>query len=192
MDTFAYRNANPAITVFELDLPKTQAYKQERLKELAWKSAGKIHFVPVDFAKDELEERLMAAGFSMKTPTFFSLLGVAYYLSYPVLAHFLGEIGALATAGDQFVFDFPDETTFSKRAPERVRELAAITESLGEPMQPGCTLDEIWRALHEAGFAVSEHEPPSGVQQRFFGHGTSQRQAFENIHFILAEKQPMN
>ena len=115
MDTFAYRNANPAITVFELDLPKTQAYKQERLKELAWKSAGKIHFVPVDFAKDELGDRLMAAGFSMKTPTFFSLLGVAYYLSYPVLSHFLGEIGALATAGDQFVFDFPDETTFSKR-----------------------------------------------------------------------------
>ena len=45
------------------------------------------------------------------------------------------------------------------------------------------------KPLHEAGFAVSEHEPPSGVQQRFFGHGTGQRQAFENIHFILAEKK---
>lgn len=189
MDTFAYRNTNPALTVFELDKAATQEFKKKRIKELSWQSVGEVHFVPVDFERGGVAEALLAAGFSPAEPAFFSLLGVTYYLPYDALSRLLMDVGKIASAGDQFAVDFPDETSASRNAPERMRELAAITESLGEPMQPGNTLEAVWQALHEAGFGIREHESPAGIQQRFFKKRAGHQSAFENIHFVLAQKE---
>jgi O-methyltransferase involved in polyketide biosynthesis len=56
MDTFAFRQPEMMkyLEVFELDHPATQEFKLRRLAELGWKHPAKLHFIPIDFTKENL------------------------------------------------------------------------------------------------------------------------------------------
>ena len=47
VDTFSFRNKNPNVEVFELDLLATQSYKKNRIRELHWNIAKNVHFVAI-------------------------------------------------------------------------------------------------------------------------------------------------
>ena len=68
MDTFAFRNDNPDIKVFELDYPDTGRYKRRRIRELEWIIPDNLTFVPIDFSKDDMSERLLVSGYDPETP----------------------------------------------------------------------------------------------------------------------------
>ena len=194
MDTFAFRNGNPDIEIFELDHPDTQRYKLERIRKLEWNIPANVHYVPVDFSRDDMALALRQAGYDPAAPAFFSILGVTYYLTLSVFAQTLRRIGELCARGSMVVFDFPDDTTFRKTAPERVRTLTGITASLGEPMRHGYSVAEVDAALERGGFRIDEHASPARIQRRFFDGRTDGQRAYENIHFILAKKEanPLN
>lgn len=189
MDSFVFRNENPDIQIYELDHPDTQRYKLARIKELEWHIPENARYVPIDFATDDMTEVLKSAGFNKSLPTFFAILGVTYYLTLPVFEQTIEKISSISENGNRLVFDFPDETTFDEESDERVYRLTQITEKLGEPMQHGFTVAEIRRALSRHGFAVTTHETPKSIQKQFFENRTEGQTAFENIHFILAEKK---
>lgn len=189
MDTFAFRNENPDIRIFELDHPDTQKFKLERIKRLEWNIPKDVEYVPVDFSRDDMNESLKNAGFKQEAPTFFSILGVTYYLTLPTFKETLDKISRISKSGSRLVFDFPDETTFKKCKDARAYELAQITDKLGEPMQHGFTVNEIRQALSESKFSVIKHETPISIQKAYFENRTDGQLAFENIHFILAEKK---
>lgn len=189
MDTFAFRNENPDIQIYELDHPDTQRYKLERIRALEWNIPENVRYVPIDFARDDMTEVLKYAGFDTAAPAFFAILGVTYYLTLPVFEQTIEKIGRSSAGGNQLVFDFPDETTFHTSGAKRVQYLTEITAKLGEPMQHGFSVSEIRRALLQHGFVIGTHETPQTIQKRFFEHRADDNQkAFENIHFILAEK----
>ena len=83
MDTFAFRETEflSKYRVFEVDHPLTQTDKLERITRAGWTISDNLTFVPMDFTKDSLAERLIAAGFAPSVKSFFSWLGVTYYLS---------------------------------------------------------------------------------------------------------------
>ena len=56
VDTFSFRNKNPNVEVFELDLLATQSYKKKRIQELHWNIAENVHFVAIDFSKDRISK----------------------------------------------------------------------------------------------------------------------------------------
>lgn len=60
LDTFAFRRPDlmEQLEVFEVDHPATQGFKLNRIAELGWKHPVKLHFVPVDFTKESLENVL--------------------------------------------------------------------------------------------------------------------------------------
>ena len=76
-DTFAFREPEflSKYRVFEVDHPLTQADKKERIARAGWTVSDNLAFVPVDFTKDGLTERLIAAGFDPSVKSFFSWLG---------------------------------------------------------------------------------------------------------------------
>lgn len=189
MDTFAFRNENPNIKIFELDHPDTQRYKLDKIKKLEWHIPENVRYVPIDFAADDMSEVLKSAGFDKTIPTFFSILGVTYYLTLPVFEQTIEKISRISANGNRLVFDFPDETTFDKKVAERVYHLAQITAKLGEPMQHGFSVSEIRQALLRHEFLIDIHYTPKTIQKRFFDHRTDGQTAFENIHLILAEKK---
>lgn len=189
MDTFSFRNTNPAIEVFELDHPDTRRYKLDRVKALEWHIPQNVRFVPIDFSKDDLTQVLPLAGFAQDKPSFFAVLGVTYYLSHEVFEDTIQKISRLSAPGTQLVFDFPDETFLSRQAVPRVRELTRITEKLGEPMEHGFSPAEIRAILTRHGFAVKVYQSPREIQSAYFANRTDGQTAYENIHFILAEKE---
>lgn len=189
MDTFAFRNENSDIHIFELDHPDTQRFKLERIKQLEWNIPKNVEYVSVDFSKDDMTEVLKSAGLQPDVPTFFSILGVTYYLTLPVFEETLTKINRISKIGSRLVFDFPDETTFKIDKNMRAYELAQITDKLGEPMQHGFTVEEIRHAVSENGFSVIRHETPLSIQKTYFDNRADGQAAFENIHFILAEKK---
>lgn len=189
MDTFAFRNENPDIQIFELDHPDTQRYKLDKIKGLEWNIPENVRHVPIDFATDDMTEVLKNAGFDENVPAFFAILGVTYYLTLPVFEQTIEKISRISGIGNRLVFDFPDETTFDKNGAERVYRLTQITAKLGETMQHGFSVSEIRQVLLRHGFSIDIHETPETIQKRFFEHRADGQTAFENIHFILAEKK---
>ena len=192
MDTFSFRNGNSKIKVFELDHPDTQKYKLEKIKKLEWNIPENVKYVPIDFSKDDMIKVLYDAGFDVSVPTFFSILGVTYYLTLPVFEQTVEKISKISKAKSKLVFDFPDESTFDENAAKRVKRLAEITAKLGEPMLHGFSVDEIKTALWRHGFEIEIHETPKTIQNKFFGARADGQKAFENIHFILSVKKENN
>ena len=189
MDTFAFRNDNPNIKIFELDHPDTGRYKRERIKELEWNIPKNLVFVPIDFSKDDMNEELLKAGFNPEIPSFFAILGVSYYLTIPVFEQTIKKISELCRTTAKIVFDYPDETTLKEKNSERVHTLADITEKLGEKMLHGYSFSEINFVLDKYGFEIEEHETPQMIQKHYFDGRDDGITAFENIHFILTYRE---
>ncbi|MBQ7522490.1 MAG: class I SAM-dependent methyltransferase [Clostridia bacterium] len=188
MDTFAFRNTNPHIRIFELDHPDTGRYKRERIHQLEWNIPKNLTFVPIDFSTDDMGVALRKAGFNPKKPSFFAILGVSYYLTLPVFEQTIQKIAELSQAQVKIVFDYPDETTLQIKNTERVRTLAKITEKLGEKMLHGYAFSEINAVLDRYGFEIEEHQTPQIIQQYYFDNRNDGIRAFENIHFLSAYK----
>lgn len=182
-DSFSFRNSNPNIEVFEVDHPDTQRYKRERIRTLEWNVPKNVHFVSVDFEKETMIGGLLNAGFSTQKRTFFSILGVSYYLTLPVFSNTLEQIASLSSLGSVVSFDFPlKEGNF----PPRVAELEQITEDLGESMRGGFTYGEISRTLYALGFQIDTYYPPEKVQEHYFKDRSDGMRAWENVSLLSA------
>ena len=100
LDTFAYRNPYPPLSVFEMDHPVTQAWKRQRLADVHIAVPPGVTFVAVDFAAESLPKALCTAGLPSEEPSFFSWLGVTPYLEP---ANMLETLAArVAAAGEPF------------------------------------------------------------------------------------------
>ncbi|MBR1555054.1 MAG: class I SAM-dependent methyltransferase [Oscillospiraceae bacterium] len=181
-DTFSFRNDNPDIEIFEIDHPDTQRYKLERIEELEWNIPENVHFVPVDFESERMTDKLLASGFDPNKKTFFSILGVSYYLTLPVFTHTLSQIAELSALGSVLVFDYPIKNQFIGRA----GELEVMTEALGEKMQGGFHYNEVSRALYQLGFQIDTYLTPEKVQKLYFDNRTDDLRAFENVSLLSA------
>lgn len=188
MDTFAFRNNNPKIKIFEIDHPDTQRYKLEKVRKLEWIVPENLKFVPVDFEKDDMGEELLKAGFDADKPSMFVILGVMYYLRFEDFEKNLETIEKLTSYGSKLIFDFPDDTTFSENVAERVKTLSAITDFLGEPMKHAYSPEEVIKSLNDYGFIVDDHGTPELIQRRYFDGRSDNQTAYENIHIIMAKK----
>ena len=72
LDTRSYRlPARTRVRCFEIDTPRTQAFKRAMLKK-AGIDAARITFVSADFEREDWFERLVAAGFEPDGPSFSS------------------------------------------------------------------------------------------------------------------------
>lgn len=137
--------------VFEVDHPLTQADKRERITRAGWAVPENLVFVPMDFTKDRLAEWLIAAGFDSSVKSFFSWLGVTYYLSVEEIETILSTLSELCTEGSTLVFDYPDENFFD--APEkRVKNTIMMAKAGGEPMRSAFSCGEVEMLLENTAF----------------------------------------
>jgi methyltransferase (TIGR00027 family) len=104
-DTSALRLANvlAGCVTFEVDHPATQAAKLAALDGLSWPDT--VRFVPVDFQRDWMADRLLAAGWRPEVPTFWSWLGVTMYLTDDAVMATLSVI-ASGAAGTTIVLNY--------------------------------------------------------------------------------------
>jgi len=190
LDTFVFRRPDllPGLRVFEVDLPGTQNYKRQRQAELGWAEPPQASYLPVDFMHQNAAEVLLAAGFNRQALTFFSWLGVTYYLSRDVVFETLRSLAAIAPAGSVIVFDYLDTQAFiPEKTAERVKRMQAATQMAGEPMTSGFEPETLGADLDPLGLRLTENLGPADLQARYFASRTDGFHAFEHIHFAWVE-----
>ena len=190
MYTFAFREPEflSKYNVFEVDHPLTQADKLERITCAGWTVPDNLIFVPVDFAKDSLTERLTAAGFDPSVKSFFSWLGVTYYLSAEAIDKTLAELSSLCVDGSTLVFDYPDENFFDA-SEKRVQNTIMMAKAGGEPMQSAFSYGELEKLLETHGFLIYELLTPDDIQKDIIDKAGADLKAFEHVNYCLAIKK---
>jgi len=187
-DTFSFRNRNTNIRVFEVDQPSMQNQKLERIAKASWQRPDSVQFVPVDFEHDDLTQNLINSGFDPSVNAFFSILGVSYYLPLPIFAQTIANISEISTPGSQVVFDYPDPTLHNDSF-GRGAKLAEFAARVGERMRGGYTLTALREVLAANKMDIKEYLPPTRIEKQYLNTSTTANyKAFDNIHFILAQK----
>ena len=190
LDTFAFRETEflSKYRVFEVDHPLTQADKKERITRAGWTIPDNLTFVPVDFTKDSLTERLIAVGFDPSAKSFFSWLGITYYLSAEAINTMLSALSGLCADGSALVFDYPDENFFE--APEkRVQNTIMMAKAGGEPMQSAFSYSELETLLEKHGFLIYELLTPDDIQRDVIDKAGADMKAFEHVNYCLAVRK---
>ena len=190
LDTFAFRETAflAKHRVFEVDHPLTQADKKERIARAGWTIPDNLTFVPTDFTKDSLAERLIAAGFDPKAKSFFSWLGVTYYLSAEAIGKTLAELSPLCADGSTLVFDYPDENFFDA-AERRVQNTIRMAKAGGEPMLSAFSRGELEKLLEKHGFLIYELLTPDDIQRDIIDKAGADMTAFEHVNYCLAVRK---
>ncbi|RJS59310.1 class I SAM-dependent methyltransferase [Bacillus sp. PK3_68] len=191
LDTFCFRHPEliENLEIFEIDHPSMQAFKKERLASTALEIPNHLHFVPMDFTKQFSNEELVKQGFKDQK-TFFSLLGVSYYLSKNEIKKLFKHLFANIPSGSSIVFDYADEKLFKEKGlSNRVANMVEMAAASGEPMKSCFSYAEIERLLEEVGLLIYEHLSPAQINEQFFSHRTDYLTSFETIHYIHAVKK---
>ena len=174
LDSFAWRRPDllRSLRVFEVDHPASQAWKLERVEDLALPRSNLQVFVPLDFEADRLEHALRRAGFDWSQPTLFSWLGVAPYLTPQAIESTLCTIAA-AAVGSEVVFSYrADESVLDDVGSEFVRIFSPLAAAAGEPLRPGWPVVEIERLISGCGLKVVDHPSRADLEQRYFADRT--------------------
>lgn len=184
-DTFAWRESElmKKLTVFEADHPLTQADKRERLERAGMVIPKNLRLVPVDFTTDSLKDKLLESGFDMTKKTFFSWLGVTFYLTEEQIRGTLSEIAAISSEGSEVVFDCADDGLFGSDI-LRVKNMVSMALAGGEPMKFCCRPEYLTTLLEDCGFLIYEDLSPDDIDSQVLGN--SVLTAFEHIHYIRA------
>ncbi len=177
LDTFAFRSGLAArVRVFEVDHPATQDWKRRRVAGSA-EGAGRpegaegagrpegaegaegaggrgVTFVPVDFGRDSLRERLAGAGFDFGRPAFVSWLGVTMYLERDAIARALEAAGGFA-AGSEIVVDYMLPAGLRDAAGEDyAQQVGQVAAERGEPWRSLFAPREMAALLRRHGFGL--------------------------------------
>ena len=142
----------------------------------------------MDFAKDSLTERLTGAGFASSVKSFFSWLGVTYYLSTEAINKTLAELSSLCADGSTLVFDYPDENFFDA-SEKRVQNIIMMAKAGGEPMQAAFSYAELEKLLEKHGFLIYELLTPDDIQRDIINSVGADMKAFEHVGYCLAVRK---
>ncbi|MED3318277.1 class I SAM-dependent methyltransferase [Bacillus wiedmannii] len=191
LDTFSFRHREleNEIEIFEVDHPSTQRFKKERIKEAELEIPNNLHFISMDFTKGFSSEQLRNEGFENKK-TFFSLLGVTYYLTKEELSSLIEYLFEMVPEGSSIVFDYPDENLFTEKGlsnrVENMVKMAAVGE---EPMKSCFSYTEMEALLEKAGLLIYEHLSPKDINKLYFEGRNDYLEAFETVHYVHAVKK---
>ncbi|WP_033714734.1 class I SAM-dependent methyltransferase [Bacillus cereus] len=191
LDTFSFRHREleNKIEIFEVDHPSTQQAKKVKVKEAEFEIPNNLHFVSMDFTKGFSYEQLRNEGFENKK-TFFSLLGVTYYLTKEELSSLIECLFEMVPEGSSIVFDYPDENLFTEKGlSNRVEKMVKMASVGGEPMTACYSYTEMEVLLEKAGLLIYEHLSPEDIHTLYFEGRNDYLKAFETVHYIHAVKK---
>jgi methyltransferase (TIGR00027 family) len=132
-DTYSLRaQLSDGTRLFEVDHVATQSIKLKAVKETGALLSADIHFVAVDFERDDLFEKLKGEGFDKNMSTFFFWLGVVPYLREETVFALLTSLRRLPSA--EIIFDYGQVPgAYSGLRRERYESMITEARDMGEP-----------------------------------------------------------
>ena len=187
LDSFALRRRDLAevLKVFEIDHSSSQQWKRARISELGIALPSNLTFVPVDFERETVFERLGSAAYQPKARAFFSWLGVTQYLTKEAVRNTLRQIATTVAVGSEIVFEY---TVPQELVDERHRKYLAIViprvAEMGEPWLSFFSPGELAEQLREMGFDEISHFGPAEAYTRYFA-GRTDRLPCQTVHRLI-------
>ena len=173
LDSWALRHNEPGVTVFELDHPATQQWKDARIRSRMGALPSHLVLIPVDFERESIADVLPSHGFDPRASAFVSWLGTICYLTHGAIEEAFTSLARVCAPGSRITFDyFQPKSTMS---PSDLQLFEALDEGgtrRGEPMQTLLDAEEMAEILLSAGFRVVEDLSASDIRQRYLAQRT--------------------
>ena len=160
-DTFAIRNSNASLSVYEMDMPEVLADKKQRIENAGLTS--RAIYVPCDLSDVSWMDQLTASGFQHDQKSFGSLLGISYYLSKDEFRSLLTTWSGMTCEGSAICFDYQSR----EESPETATN-QALAQGAGEQMKAQYDAQEMEALLEECGFLVYEHLDHTEMTNQYF------------------------
>jgi methyltransferase (TIGR00027 family) len=100
-----FRHRSKSAVIFELDAPVTQTAKIMRYKEKGIATPENLVFIPVDFERESISDRLVESGFKRDRKSLFLLEGLTMYLQPGSVDNTFKIIREFAGTGSVLLFD---------------------------------------------------------------------------------------
>ena len=141
----------------------------------------------MDFSRENLAEELGLSAYDSQASSFFSWMGVIYYLTREAAFATLRAIAEVAPPGSTVIFDYLDSEAFvPERVARRVQIMMKLVERVGEPMLTGFDPASLAVDLASLGLGLQEDLSPADIQGRFFEGRTDGYHACEHAHLARA------
>jgi methyltransferase (TIGR00027 family) len=173
LDSWALRHDKSGVTVFELDHPATQQWKDARVRSRlgAWPSHAVL--IPVDFERESIADALPKHGFDPRASAFVSWLGTICYLSRGAIEEAFTSLARISAPGSRIAFDyFQAKSTMSPSDLQLFQVLDEGGTRRGEPMQTLLDAEDLAELLLSAGFRVVEDLSASDIRRRYLAQRT--------------------
>jgi methyltransferase (TIGR00027 family) len=168
------------VVVFEVDHPDTQGEKRTRTPGLR-QAAREVHFVPVDFSRDDLGDALAAAGHDPSRPTTWIWEGVVMYLERADIEATLSVLARRSAPGSRL--------TIAYVAPVFLRWLIGLMlRRIGEPFRSIFTAEQMRELLARHGFRAGSDEDIVAIAKRLSPALERDARAIRHLRIVTAEK----
>jgi methyltransferase (TIGR00027 family) len=166
--------------VFEVDHPDTQRDKVARAAALP-RVAREIRFVPVDFTRESLEEKLAAAGHDPARATTWIWEGVVMYLTRAEIEATLAVITRRSTPGSRVVIAYA--------APGWLLPIVhLLVRRVGEPFRSVFRAGAMKALLASAGFTVLHDRDIPTLARPLSERAWKATRTLKHIRIVAAER----
>nr|WP_319373919.1 class I SAM-dependent methyltransferase [uncultured Methanobacterium sp.] len=188
-DTRAYRieELKENMNIFEMDHPNTQGYKIEKIKEIFGSTPENVVYVPVDFEKEKIGEKLIENGFISSKKTLFILEGLVMYIPPESVAEIFLFITENSAKGSTVIFDYYPQSVIDGTSKLQIgQNIRNHLIKIGEPLQFGIKEEEIENFLKEFGFSSIENVTSEDYKKAYFQGKNKNRDVCELLYFAHA------
>ena len=173
LDSWALRHNEPGVTVFELDHPATQQWKDARIRSRLGALPSHLVLIPVDFERESIADVLPNRGFDPQASAFVSWLGTICYLTRGAIEKAFRSLARICAPGSRIAFDyFQPKSTMSHSDSQLFEVLDEGGTRRGEPMKTLLDAEDMAEILLSAGFCVVEDLSSSEIRRRYLAQRT--------------------
>ncbi len=154
--------------IFELDVPSTQNHKLNVLRKNKMPLPENLHYVPINFDREDLKQILFRAGYDPTKRSLFIWEGVSMYITDKAVDDTLAFVKFNSGAGSSIAFDYLYKSVIRGDCKYfGATELSEIVKQKGEPFSFGIEEGEIQEFLERKGFSPLSHYPPHRFEARY-------------------------
>ncbi len=186
-DTRAYRiqGIKENIRVFEIDHPITQEVKVNTIKEIFSELPEHVTYLPVEFGKDRLAEKLLQSDYDPKEKTLFIAEGLLMYIPPPAVDALLLFIREASCPGSAVVADYFDNSVVDGTSPlKEAQALRRFVENEGAPLQFGLPEETVEDFFKQRGFSSVTRITTAWCKERYFKGPSRDRSVTPMFNFI--------
>jgi methyltransferase (TIGR00027 family) len=184
---FRFTALKERVKVFEVDHPDSQRIKKEKVRKIFGYLPDHVIYVPVNFEKEKLDERLFACGYDKKSKTLFIWEGVTVYITADAVDETLAFVVNNSGEGSSIIFDYAYKSVFDGRIKESGKMTRPIAR-IGEPFKFGIEEGTLEEFLGNRGFGKVKDVNAKLLEDRYFKN--TNRKAYPYYGIVHATVKP--